>query len=133
MSGRRKLSLAGLVLLMVTSGLVHLRKPEIYVPIVPRFLGNAEFWVFWSGVLELAAGALLLLPRARRRAALLTIAIFVGVFPANVQMALEGGRPGGGWFAGSTTMLWLRLPLQLLLIWWAWSFARRSGAAGECA
>lgn len=125
MSAGRRISLAGLALLMAGSGLLHLRKPELYVPIVPRALGNAELLVLWSGILEMAAGALLALPRTRRGGAILTMAILIAVFPANVQMALDGGRPGGGWYAGSPAMLWLRLPLQPLLIWWAWTFARR--------
>ncbi len=107
---------------MAGSGLMHLRKPELYTPIVPRILGHAEFLVFWSGVVQIAAGLLLLMPGSRRLGALLTIAILVGVFPANVKMALDGGQPGGGWYSGSSLMLWLRLPVQPLLVYWAWTF-----------
>jgi uncharacterized membrane protein len=121
LSPLRRLSLAGLVLLMAGSGIIHLRKPEIYTPIVPRILGHAEFFVFWSGILEIAAGLLLLVPRTRRWGAAITMAILVAVYPANIQMALDGPQPGGGWYAGSSLMLWLRLPLQPLLVWWAWS------------
>lgn len=122
MSPFRRLSLAGLVLLMAGSGAIHLRKPELYIPIVPRILGHAEFFVFWSGILQIVAGVLLLIPRTRRWGAVLTMAILVAVYPANIQMAIDGGRPGGGWFAGSSLMLWLRLPVQPLLVWWAWKF-----------
>lgn len=124
MSLFRRISLAGLVLLMGGSGTIHLTKPELYTPIVPRFLGNAGFWVFWSGILEIVAAVLLLVPRTRRWGALLTVAILVAVYPANIQMALDGGEPGGGWYAGSSLMLWLRLPVQPLLVWWAWTFYR---------
>jgi len=124
MSLGRRMSVAGLALLLIGSGALHLRKPELYTPIVPRALGNAGFFVFWSGILELVAAVLLLLPRTRRFGALLVAGILVGVFPANVQMALDGGRPGGGWYAGSTLVLWLRLLLQPLLVWWAWGFFR---------
>lgn len=130
MSLLRRLSLAGLVLLMTGSGVLHLRKPELYLPIVPRALGHAEFFVFWSGVLEIVAGLLVLVPRTRRWGAMLTAIVLIAVFPANVQMALDGARPGGGWFAGSTLMLWLRLTLQPVLVWWAWTFAR-SRQAGD--
>jgi uncharacterized membrane protein len=129
----RRICLAGLVLLMGGSGAIHLTKPEFYTPIVPRFLGGAGFWVFWSGILEIVAALLLLVPRTRRWGALLTMAILVAVYPANIQMALDGGRPGGGWYAGSSLMLWLRLPVQPLLVWWAWTFYRdrRAHPAGE--
>lgn len=122
----RRISLAGLVLLMAGSGVMHLRKPELYLPIVPRVLGDPAPYVFWSGVAELAVAGLLVVPATRRAGAWATVAILVAVFPANVQMALDGPRPGGGWFAGSEAMLWLRLPLQPLLVWWAWTFARRA-------
>jgi uncharacterized membrane protein len=120
----RRISLAGLALLMGGSGVIHLTKPELYTPIVPRFLGNAGFWVFWSGILEITAALVLLVPKTRRWGALLTVAILVAVYPANIQMALDGGRPGGGWYAGSSLMLWLRLPVQPLLVWWAWTLYR---------
>ncbi len=125
MSAWRSLSLAGLVALMAGSGVLHLLRPEPYVRIVPRSLGNAEMYVFWSGIAELAAGVLLLLPRTRGLGAKLTAAILIVVFPANVQMALDGAVPGGNWFTGSDLMLWLRLPIQPLLVWWAWTFVRK--------
>ena len=124
MTPLRLVSLAGLVSLMAGSGILHLRKPELYLPIVPRILGNPEPYVFWSGVLEILAAMLLIVPATRRLAGLLTVAILLGVFPANVQMALDGPQPGAGWFAGSPALLWLRLPLQPVLIYWAWTFAR---------
>ncbi len=117
--------MAGLVLMMAGAGAIHLKKPELYTPMVPRMLGHAEFWVFWSGISEMVAGVLLVIPKSRRWGAILTMAILVAVLPANVQMAIDGGRPGGGWFAGSTLMLWLRLPVQPFLVYWAWGFAKQ--------
>lgn len=125
MSPLHRWSLAGLVCVMVGSGVLHLVVPEPYERIVPRALGHAGFFVFWSGILEIAAGLLLLVPRTRRVGALLTIAILIAVYPANIQMALDGPQPGGGWFTGSSVMLWLRLPVQFLLIYWAWTFVER--------
>ena len=124
MSLLRRISLAGLVLLMGGSGTIHLTRPEIYTPIVPRILGHAEFFVFWSGILQIVAGLLMLVPPTRRWGAILTMAILVAVYPANVQMALDGPQPAGGWYAGSSLMLWLRLPVQPLLVYWAWTFVR---------
>lgn len=125
----RRISLAGLVLLMAGSGVLHLQKPEIYLPIVPRALGDPAPYVFWSGVAELLAAGLLAVPGTRRAGAWFTMALLVAVFPANVQMALDGPRPDGGWFTGSNLSLWLRLPLQALLVWWAWRFAARNAPA----
>ena len=110
---------------MAGSGVLHLVKPEPYERIVPRALGDAGPYVFYSGLAELLMAALLLAPKTRRWGGRLTAALLVVVFPGNVQMALDGAAPGGNWFTGSDAMLWLRLPLQPLLIWWAWTFSRR--------
>jgi uncharacterized membrane protein len=124
LSSGRRISLAGLAALMGGSGVLHFVKPEPYERIVPRIIGHAEAVVFYSGIAEIVASALLTIPTTRRFGAWLTVVILIGVFPANVQMALDGGTPGGGFFAGSTVLLWLRLPLQPVLIWWAYTFAR---------
>lgn len=120
----RRISVAALAALMAGSGTLHLVRPGPYEKIVPRFLGNAEPYVFWSGIAEIFAAALLVFPRTRRLGATFTAALLLAVFPANVQMALDGPVPGGNWFTGSTAMLWLRLSLQPLLVWWAWTVRR---------
>jgi uncharacterized membrane protein len=56
---------------------------------------------------------------------------FVAVFPANVQMALDGGLAGAGSPANSAALAWLRLPLQIPLILWAISVARAGQAPGR--
>ncbi|HEX2258737.1 MAG TPA: DoxX-like family protein [Actinomycetota bacterium] len=120
----RRLSLTGLVALMGISGLLHLVKPEPYERIVPRIIGHPEALVFYSGLTEIASSVLLAIPRTRRIGAGLIMIILVAVFPANIQMALDGPTPGGGFFTGSSVRLWLRLPVQPLLIWWAYTFFR---------
>jgi uncharacterized membrane protein len=117
-----------MVALMAGSGVLHLVKPGPYEKIVPRLLGHAHALVFYSGIAEIVAGALLVHPRFRRLGAWLTIVILVLVFPANVQMALDGPDPHGSFFTGSALLLWLRLPVQPLLIAWAYSIARGAGS-----
>ena len=76
--------LAGLLL---GSGVLHFLIPKPYDTIVPAELpGSQRFYTYASGVAELAAGALLLPPRTRRLGALSAIAVFVGVFPANINL-----------------------------------------------
>jgi uncharacterized membrane protein len=113
---------------MVGAGLMHFVVPDSYARIVPRALGHARFLVAATGVAEVAAGALLVSPRTRRAGAWFSLAILVGVFPANVQMALDGGISGHGFPLGSPVVAWLRLPLQAPLIVWAWRNAGRSEA-----
>jgi uncharacterized membrane protein len=82
-----------------------------------------------SGVAEIACALLLLHRRTRRAAALATAGLLVAVFPANVQMALDGGYPDAPFPANSRLGAWLRLPVQVPLVLWALSF-REEPAAG---
>lgn len=86
-SRRSPLMLAGL---LATAGVTHFVAPKPYDATIPRMLpGSPRTWTYVSGAAELALAAGLAHPRTRRAAAHATAAFFVGVFPANVQMALD--------------------------------------------
>ena len=114
-----------LAALMMGVGVSHFAVPEAYERIIPRWLGDPRGVVLASGAAELAAGALLALPATRRAGAWTTVVVLVAVFPANVQMALDGGIAGAGFPLGSPVAAWLRLPLQVPLVAWAWALTRR--------
>ena len=80
--------------------------------------------VYVSGFFEILGGIGLLVPATRRWAAWGLVALYVAVFPANVNMAVH--RIG---FDGPSWVLWARLPLQAVLIAWAWWFTRPSEGA----
>ncbi|AHB67674.1 MULTISPECIES: DoxX family protein [Haloarcula] len=110
-----------MALLYVVAGGLHFVVPELYVQIVPPVLPAALALVYLSGVAEIAVGLGLLVPRTRSYAAWATIALLVAIFPANVYMAvsmvtIEG--TGGG--DPSVLVRWARLPLQGVLILWAY-------------
>jgi uncharacterized membrane protein len=122
----RHASRLALATLLVGLGALHFVITPSYERIVPRALGsgNARTLVLVSGAAEIAAGALLTVPRTRRLGAGMAAALFVVVFPANVQMALDSGIEGAGFPLGSPVVAWLRLPLQVPLVWWALTLAR---------
>ena len=112
-----------MALAMMGVGIDHFVNPEPFVRIVPAVLPAPLALVYVSGFFEFLGGAGLLVPRVRRAAAWGLVALYVAVFPANVNMAihhipLEPGHPI------STPLLWLRLPLQALLIAWAYWLTR---------
>jgi uncharacterized membrane protein len=115
-----------LAAVLLGAGALHFVITSSYERIVPRGLGsgNARTIVLVSGAAEIAAGALLTVPRTRRLGAGLAAALLVAIFPANVQMALDGGIEGAGFPLGSPVVAWLRLPLQVPLVWWALTLAR---------
>jgi uncharacterized membrane protein len=72
---------------LVGMGVLHFVAPAPFDSIVPEELpGTPRFYTLASGVAEAATGGLLLVPRTRRVGALAAIALFVGVFPGNVNM-----------------------------------------------
>lgn len=110
--------------LLATAGVTHFVATDTYALIVPRELPAPRAWVQASGVAEIACALLLAAPRTRRVGAWCTFALLLGVWPANVWMALDGGIPGRGWPLGSPVAAWVRVPLQLPLIYWAYSLTR---------
>ena len=109
----------------VVAGLLHFVTPELYVQIIPPILPAPLALVYLSGVAEMVVGAGLLYPRTRRLAAWATIAMLVAIFPANVYMAtsmvaVEGIGSGDP----SPFVRWARLPLQGVLILWAYWYTK---------
>jgi uncharacterized membrane protein len=113
---------------MVSAGTTHFLAPTAYERIVPRWAGNPPRIVAVSGAAEIACGALLSSRRTGRIGGALTAVLLVGVFPANIQMALDAGTerqaipdvPAGRFRAIALS----RLPLQLPLVVWALRVAK---------
>jgi len=111
--------------LYVAAGANHFRDPDFYVAIMPPYVPWHLPLVYVSGVAEIALGVAVLVPRLRRGAAWGLVALLIAVFPANVHMALNvEAYPDA-----SAVALYLRLPVQGLLIVWAWWFTR--GKSGQ--
>ncbi|MGI8847358.1 MAG: DoxX family protein [Candidatus Dormibacteria bacterium] len=121
----RHLRLFAMIGLIGGSGVLHFVAPEGYRRIVPRVIGHPNELVALSGGAELLCAALMAVPRTRRAGGFLTLALLVAVFPANVQMALDGGVRGAPFPLNSALGVWLRLPLQAPLIWAAWLIAQQ--------
>jgi uncharacterized membrane protein len=76
-----------LAALLLGVGTTQFLMPKPFDDIVPADLpGSARFYTYASGVAEVTTGALLLSPRTRKVGALAAIAVFLGVYPANVNM-----------------------------------------------
>lgn len=99
------------------SGLIHLVKPTVFAPLIPRRLGEAEPWVYGTGVAELVcAGGLATRSRWAPTATTATLAV---VWVGNWQMAWTTQRSQ----KTSTTqkvLTWARIPVQVPMMLWAW-------------
>jgi len=108
------------------AGLNHFLSPDFYIQIMPPYLPAHRELVELSGVAEFALGLVALVlalhvPRIRRWTAWGVIALLIAVFPANVHVALHD-LPIGGAGEGLGIWNWVRLPIQALLIGWAWIY-----------
>ncbi|WP_205599575.1 DoxX family protein [Sandarakinorhabdus rubra] len=112
-------------------GIVHLKSPEAFLPIMPDWVPAPRQVVIWTGVAELAGAIGLMVPRLRTAAALGLAAYAVCVYPANIKHAVDGVAIGGevlGWAYHGP-----RLVAQPLIVWWAlwaggiidWPFGQR--------
>ena len=104
----------------VLAGANHFINPDFYVGIMPPYLPWHRELVALSGVAEIALGALLLFRRWAVLAGWGLIALLVAVFPANIHMTMHPEL----YPSLSPVALWLRLPVQALLIAWAYWYTR---------
>lgn len=110
----RAISRIVLSVFFVIAGVNHFRSPDTYVSMIPPWLPAPELLNRISGAAEMAGGIGILIPRTRRAAAIGLILLLLAIFPANLQVALNGwpGTDLPRW------ALFARLPIQLLFIAW---------------
>jgi uncharacterized membrane protein len=110
-------------LMLVGMGLLHFAAPKPFDSIVPTKLpGDARFYTHASGVGEMITGGLLLPPRTRKLGALAAVALFISVFPANVNMVRLWNDKPLPMRIGAIA----RLPLQIPMITQALKIYRES-------
>jgi uncharacterized membrane protein len=114
-------SLGLMSFLYVFAGVSHFTNEKFFLKIVPPFLPQPRLMVQVSGVIEIILGVGLWISDWRSFFAWGVIALLIAVYPANIYM-LWARIKGKGFRKMPVWTLWLRLALQLLLIYWAYSF-----------
>lgn len=82
-------------------GIQHFVSPGFFEPIVPALLGNPPFWVYASGVVEIAIGGAMIAPASRSRAAYAMAAFLVVLYWANLNMWINDIPLSGNTFSTS--------------------------------
>jgi uncharacterized membrane protein len=105
-------------LLLVVGGIAHFTTTAFYLNAMPSYLPFHEIIVYGSGILEILLGVLLVISKTSRKAAMGIILLFIAIFPANVNMYINSAD-----FPDmSEDALLIRLPIQLVLIAWAYIY-----------
>jgi len=100
--------------MFLASGVLHVVNPAAFEWLMPPWLPFQTELIVVSGVMELAAALGLILKL--RWAPLLTVLTLLAVWPANWWFAIDSLTTN----PDIALIAWLRLPLQLPLLWWAW-------------
>ena len=98
-------------------GVLHMRAPAAFLPIMPAMVPFPLTVVVLTGVCELAGAAGLLIPRTRKAAGVALALYAACVYPANIYHALAHRHapplPDSWWYHGP------RLLFQPVFVWWA--------------
>lgn len=110
-----------LAILMVVAGTMHFLNSDFLMKIMPPDLPRHRELVYFSGLCEIGLGLLLFVPRFSRLAAWGIIALLIAVFPANIYAFQHQDV-----IPAPPILHLLRLPLQAVLILWAYWHTRRA-------
>lgn len=119
----------GMAIMLLITGAGHFIVPGPVDQLVPPFLpGDPRIWTYLSGVAELVIALALLAPLGKKIAgksirlwgAYSAFLLFIAVFPANINMAIQWSSRD----MPEPLFAYARLPLQLGLFYWAWALAK---------
>ena len=119
-SQTKKVLLFAFSIFFIGAGLDHLVNPEFYLSIMPPIFPMHSEAVLISGVLEIVGGIAVLMPVLRRAAGWGIFVLLIAVYPANIYMALYPEL----FPSIHLGVLYFRLPLQFLFLYWAYSVTR---------
>lgn len=116
----------GIMLVLTAAG--HFLVPTRVDQLVPPFLpGEPRVWTYLSGLAEIFIAVMIFAPLGKKFAgksirlwgAYSAFALFIAVFPANINMAIDWSSRD----MPEPLLAYARLPLQFGLFYWAWALA----------
>ncbi len=120
------LGLIGMGCLYIVAGINHFWHPAMYLAIMPPYIPWPAGMVSFTGVAEILGGIGVMIPngfvfpRTRAAAAWGIVALLICIWPVHFNMAFHPANyPTVPLWA-----IWVRLPLQIPLIAWAWAYIR---------
>jgi len=114
----------GMAVFIIFTGFSHFKFQKGMAMMIPDFMPGKMFWVYATGVLEIAAGIGLMIPSIREMTAILLIIFYMLVFIANINSSrkniniFKADHTG----PGMRYLYVQRIPMQIILIAWTWYF-----------
>jgi len=106
-------------LFMILGGIMHFINPEIYNPFIPDFLPK-DLINYASGLLEIILGTGAMIPSYRSKATMGILVLMLAFLPLHVMDVFKENPA-----IGSHQLALIRLPLQFVLILWAWFISKK--------
>lgn len=100
--------------IMILGGMMHFINPEMYYPFIPDFLPK-NLVNYAAGMLEMAAGIGAMIPRYRATGTLVILLLMLAFLPLHIIDVFKENPA-----IGSEQAALIRLPIQFVLIFWAW-------------
>jgi len=107
-----------MAMLYILAGSNHFRNPKVYLKIIPDYIPNPNLANKISGWAEIILGIALCIPNISKMGAWGLIILLIAIFPTHIYM-LQNEKAA---MRLPKWILYIRLPLQLLLIYWAYSY-----------
>jgi uncharacterized membrane protein len=108
----RTVALSFVFIWFFVGGIMHFVATDMEARIVPPYIGHPVFMVLLSGVFELLGAIGILFHATRRATGIGLFLLTLAVTPANIYMLQHPEL-----FHVPLWALWLRLPLQAVLLW----------------
>lgn len=121
MSLKARVSLYIFSAFFIIAGINHFVVPDIYLKIIPPYFPYHVFLTYFSGFAEIVLGIFLLLKKTQKLSALGIIILLIALIPAHIYMIQIAPFYLGSIYVNSI-LAWLRLPIQILLILWAYQY-----------
>ena len=107
-----------MAIIYILAGFFHFLKPKVYLRIMPRYLPAPKALVYLSGLAEIGLGVGLCFP-VTKNWAIYGIILMLAVFLL-IHFYMLSSRKAGA--AIPVWVLILRIPLQFILMWWAYYY-----------
>lgn len=114
----------GMAVFIIFTGFSHFKFQKGMAMMIPDFIPARMFWVYATGLIEIAAGIGLMIPAIRELTAILLIIFYILVFIANINSSRKKINIFKADYTGPG-MKYLytqRIPMQIILIAWTWYF-----------
>jgi uncharacterized membrane protein len=105
--------------LMIFAGISHFLKPATFSPFMPDFLPQAAI-NYLAGILEIVVGVGVFIPRFRSLSTLSILVMMLLFLPLHVIDVFKENPA-----IGSHQAALVRLPIQFVLIAWAWFISKK--------